>query len=90
MKKDKIRSVIKEVLAKYSIKKAYLFGSFIKKNKYNDIDVMIEPPKGFSLLDLAGLEIELEEKLNIKAEVISKNGLSPYMKPYIEKEAVAL
>jgi predicted nucleotidyltransferase len=53
MKRDIIIKTIKDTLLRQGIQKAYIFGSFARKErKYHDIDIAIEPPEGFSLLDL--------------------------------------
>jgi len=91
MKREEIITAIKATLKEYSITKAYLFGSFARKEKRcNDIDVIIEPPEGFSFLDLAHVENVLEKKLRKKFDVLTFGGLSPYLKPYIENDLVEI
>ena len=91
MKRDEIIDMIKNTLKEYGIQKAYLFGSFARKEKkYHDIDVVIEPPKNFSLLDLVHVENVLQDKINKKFDILTFRSISPHVKPYIEKDLVQI
>lgn len=78
---EKIKSKIKGVLKKNKIKKAGIFGSYAHGDakKGSDIDIVIEPAKNMGF-KFAGLEIELSKKLKKKVDLVSYNGLSPYLK----------
>lgn len=72
---DEIKKCIFNILKKYEIKKAYIFGSYARNeaNKDSDIDLMIVGGNKLNtLLDLAGFEIELKEVLKKKVDVISE------------------
>lgn len=92
MKREQIISSIVSTLKKYKVPKAYLFGSFARKEKkYHDVDIAIEVPPGkFSLLDLIGLEQDIESTIGKKADVITIRSMNPRLKPYIEKDLVLL
>lgn len=93
-KKDelkKLKSKIIKILKARGVKKAGIFGSFVrgKQKKSSDIDILIQPPKGMGL-GFAGLQIELEEKLGKKVDLVSYNGLSPYLKDKILSQEVRI
>jgi len=92
MERKTILNSIEARLRKEGIKKAYLFGSFARgEKKYRDIDIAIEAPKnGFSLLDLVGVEQDLEKKLHKKIDLMTLRSISPYVLPYIKKDLVLL
>ncbi|MDP3110628.1 MAG: nucleotidyltransferase domain-containing protein [Thermodesulfovibrionales bacterium] len=91
MKREQLIRTIKEVLSGYGIREAYLFGSFARKERYRDIDIAIEPPKGkFSLLDLVGVEQELEDETGKNVDVVMLRSIKPRLKPYIEKDLTAI
>lgn len=90
LSKEKIIKVIKEILTEYRIKKAFIFGSFARGERFNDIDIIIEPPKGFSLLDLSSLVNRIEDRTGLKTDIITRKGISPHLRKYIEKEAVEI
>ncbi|MFH1588735.1 MAG: nucleotidyltransferase domain-containing protein [Candidatus Diapherotrites archaeon] len=80
------------VLKKYNVKKAGVFGSYARyaQKKSSDVDLLIQPPNDFSLVDLAGLEIVLEKLLRKRVEVLSYNGLSPFLRSTILREEVRI
>lgn len=87
----------KKLLIKYSVKKIGLFGSFARgdQKKNSDIDFLVEFElskfgKNFNGLYEAfmGLSNYLEGHFKRKIELITDGSLSPYIKPYVEKEVV--
>lgn len=91
MKRREIMAKIKEIVQKHGIKKAYLFGSFARKERnYHDIDVAIEPPNGFSLMDMAGVLLELEDELGEKVDLVSLRPLKQRLMQYIKKDLTAV
>jgi hypothetical protein len=88
---EEIKSKIKEVLIKNKVKKAGIFGSYARGdyNRNSDIDILIEPPKGIGF-GFAGIELELEDKLKKKVDLITYDYISPYLKDRILKEEVRI
>ena len=78
-----IKKII-DILVKYKVKKAGIFGSYARgeQKKDSDIDVLIEPPKGMGF-EFVGLAFELEERLGKRVDLVTYNGISPYLKKYI-------
>ncbi|MBE9593715.1 MAG: nucleotidyltransferase domain-containing protein [Proteobacteria bacterium] len=60
---DKIKKTLIEVLRKHGVKRAALFGSIVRgeATEGSDIDLLIEFEGRKSLLDLAGLKLEIEK-----------------------------
>lgn len=56
----------------------------------SDIDFLVRLPDESSLLDVAGLKVDLEEALNRKVDVVTEDGLSPYLRDRILSEAQPL
>jgi predicted nucleotidyltransferase len=91
---------IKEILAKYrpelkrkfKVKEIGVFGSYIKggQKEKSDIDILVEfeDDAKLSLLDVAGLEIELSELLGAKVDLVEKKCLKPFLGKHILKEVV--
>ncbi len=72
-----IQEKIYPVLKRYDVGRAAIFGSFAIGN-YNDdsdIDILVEFRGEKSLLDLAGLKIDLEELLKRQVDVLTYNSL---------------
>ena len=69
-----------------------IFGSVAKGEAHadSDIDFLVEMDNGRSLLDLIELSQDLETLLQRKVEVLTDQGLSPYLEQRIYAEAVPL
>jgi len=80
-----------EVLKKNNIKKAGIFGSYARgeEKKESDIDILVEYPRGMGF-EFAGIELELEAKLNKKVDLITYKYISPYLKERILKEEIRI
>lgn len=89
---EEIKKKIISILVKYGIKKILIFGSYARNEATpnSDLDLIIEFPEGTSLIDHIGIEFELSEALNMKIDLLSQNGISPYIKDQIMKEAVVI
>ncbi len=85
-----IKEMILPILRKYNVKKASLFGSVVRGEytKESDIDILVEFEGRKSLLDLAGLKIELEEKLKRKVDVLTYKSIHPLLRDKILAEKV--
>ena len=83
-----IREKILPVFKRYDVVRASIFGSFARgeMKESRDIDILVEFWGEKSLLDLAGLKIELEESLGRKVDVLTYNSLHPLLKERILSE----
>jgi hypothetical protein len=56
----------------------------------SDLDVFVDydPRNKFSLLDLAGLKLFIEEELDLDVHITTRDSLHPRLKPAIEREAI--
>jgi len=91
-KLKEIRDKIFPILKRYGVKKASVFGSYVRgeQTRKSDIDILVEFNAEKSLLDLAGLKIELEEKLGMKVDILTYKSLHPLIKDHILKEQEVL
>lgn len=86
----KIKSKLVKVLQAHGIRKAGIFGSYARgeQKKNSDVDVLIE--FNGSLLKLVGLEMELQETLQKKVDLLTYKGISPLLKKRILDEEVRI
>jgi predicted nucleotidyltransferase len=89
---NQIKKKILPILRKNDINRASLFGSVVRgeATEESDIDLLVEFKGEKSLLDLAGLKIELEELLGKKVDVLTYNSLHPLLKDRILREQKAI
>lgn len=88
---ESIKPLLIEVLKRNNVKKAGIFGSYARgeAKKNSDIDILIEPPKGIGF-GFFRIQMELEKKLKKKVDLLSYNGLNPYLKDQILDEEVKI
>jgi predicted nucleotidyltransferase len=89
---EEIKKEIISILIKHGIKRISVFGSYARNEATpkSDLDLIVEFPKGITLLDHVGIEMELSEALNMKIDLLSRNGISPYIKDQVLKEAIVI
>jgi len=88
MELEEIKYKILPILKRYDVKKAAFFGSIVsvEQKEDSDIDILVEFEGERSLLDLAGLKIELEEALGRKVDILTYNSLHPLLRDRILQE----
>ena len=90
---NKLKKIIVPILKRNQVIRAGIFGSFARgeETKKSDLDLLIRVKKRkFSLLDLVGLELELEEKLKRKVDLLTYGSLHPLLKDRILKEEIKI
>ncbi|MEW6194814.1 MAG: nucleotidyltransferase family protein [Bacteroidota bacterium] len=77
----------KNLLKRYRVKKIGLFGSFSRdeSNNESDIDLLVDFEEK-SLDNFIDLVFELEKIFGRKVELLTKEGISPYILPYVQNE----
>ena len=87
-----IENKILPVLRQYHVRRASLFGSIVRgeMTEESDIDILVELPETASLLDLAGLKIDIEELLGGNVDVLTYDSLHPLLRDRILSEQVAI
>ncbi len=86
MERKAIIEIIKQILRRYNIKKAQLFGSFSRGEKFNDIDILIEPPENFDFYTLCDISEEIEKQIGIKVDILTRRAIEPSLEKYIKKD----
>jgi len=89
---DEIKRKILSILKRYNVKKAGIFGSIVRgeENKESDIDILVEIVGRMSLLDFAGLKLELEEALGQRVDLGEYSTIKPIIKEQILSEEVSI
>ena len=78
----------KSEIQDFGVKKLGLFGSFVRDeaNSESDVDLLVElPPERKRLKNFMGLIYYLEDLTGRRVEMLTPQGLSPYIGPHILK-----
>ncbi|MBU4274796.1 nucleotidyltransferase family protein [Patescibacteria group bacterium] len=88
MTTQSIKRKILPILKRRGVTRAAFFGSVARgeAKKRSDVDILVELTKNKSLLDLVRLELELEDKLKRKVDVLTYNSIHPLLRDIILKE----
>jgi predicted nucleotidyltransferase len=86
------RNDILRLAAQHGARHVRVFGSVARgeAGPTSDIDFLVRMDQGRSLLDLIELSQELESILQRKVDILTDEGLSPYLQQRILDEAVPL
>jgi len=86
------REEILKVCARYGAHNVRVFGSVARgeADEQSDIDLIVEFEPGRSLLDHAGLWLELQELLGVKVDVVSSRGIKARIRERVLPETVPL
>lgn len=86
------RAEILRLAKKHGAHNVRIFGSVAtgEARPDSDIDFLVAMDSGRSLIDLIELSQDLETLLQRKVDVLTEEGLSPYLEQRIRAEAVSL
>jgi hypothetical protein len=92
MTQEQLKQGILPLLERYGVRRASLFGSVARGDDTpdSDIDILVELPDNASLLELAGLKIDLEEVLHRDVDVLTYDSLHPLLRDRILREQVSI
>lgn len=94
MKRDEVLRILRahrdELRRRYGVKSLALFGSVARNEAAaSDVDVLVEFEGRVSLFDLIGLQLDLQELLDVpKVDVVMRDAIYPAIKDDILSEAI--
>jgi len=86
------RDDVLRIAARHGARNVRVFGSVARgdADEKSDIDLLVEFEPGRSLLDHAGLWMDLQELLGCKVDVVSERGIKPRIRERVLQEALPL
>ncbi len=86
------RDEIKKISVLHGVRRLRIFGSVARGTStlQSDVDFLVDLDSNRSLLDLGGLQMDLQSLLECKVDVVTEKGLHWYLKERILKEAKPL
>ena len=79
-----------ELRERFGVKSLALFGSVVRGEARpdSDIDILVEFDGPATFDRYMDLKFFLEELLGRRVDLVTRKALKPYLRPYVEKEAV--
>jgi uncharacterized protein len=89
---ENLANRITPVLKRNGVSAAALFGSFARgqDNPSSDIDILVTYREGITLLDVAGLQFELEKILGRKVDLVSEKYLHSRIRDSVKNEQIRI
>jgi predicted nucleotidyltransferase len=86
------REEILRLATKRGIRNVRVFGSVARgeSDSQSDIDFLVDLDPGRSLLDLGGLQRDLQKLLGTKVDVVSSRGMRERVRQRVQRDAVPL
>ncbi len=95
----KIENLIKKIMEhqkdlekKFGIIEIKIFGSYVKNQQTpkSDLDIIVEFKETPGFIKFMKIEEYLSSLLGVKVDLLTREGISPYIRKYIEKEMISL
>ena len=86
------RSEILALAERYRAADVRIFGSVVRGDhtEASDVDFLVKARRGCSLFDLGGLLQDLQDLLGCRVDLVTEDGLKPWLREHVLKEAIAL
>jgi len=90
--KKTLKSLEREIKKEYKAEIIGIFGSYVRgeEKESSDVDILVRFLERATLFDFVGLANFLEEKLNIKVDIVPVDTVREEIKEQVLKEAVYL
>lgn len=74
---SQLRAMQPDLKRRYPIREMGVFGSYVRgeQREESDLDVLVELGDGITLVDYAGLQLELSDALGLKVDLANKKTL---------------
>jgi hypothetical protein len=86
------RETIRQLVLEAGMANPRVFGSVLRGDDEDgsDLDLLVDPAPRTSLLDMAGLQIEIERLVGIKVDLLTPGDLHPRFREKVLAEAASL
>lgn len=83
------RETIRQLVLQAGMANPRVFGSAVhgEDSEDSDLDILVDPAPRASLLDLAGLQMEIEARVGVKVDLLTPNSLPAKFRQRVLDEA---
>jgi predicted nucleotidyltransferase len=83
------RDAVREAAGRFHAANPRIFGSVLHGNDQDgsDLDLLVDALPGATLFDLGGLQVELEDLLGVRVDLLTPGDLSPKFRDQVLAEA---
>ena len=80
---------IREAATRFHVRNPRVFGSVLHGTDKDgsDLDLLVDPQPGTTLFDLGGLQVELEDMLGVRVDVVTPGDLPARIRAQVIAEA---
>ena len=84
------RAAIRHIVSTHRASNARVFGSALHGNdtEQSDLDILIDPSPDTTLMDVAGIQVELEALLGVAVDVLTPRALPAKFRSIVLAEAM--
>ncbi len=90
------QKIIEYFKDKPAVKKVYIFGSYARNEETpeSDVDILVDidfqKEPLFSLFEFGGMLEDLKDMLKMEVDLLSTDGISKFIRPYIAKDKILI
>jgi predicted nucleotidyltransferase len=86
------RNELLDVLRRHGVTHARVFGSVARGDDHegSDLDLLVDFAPGTSLVDVAGIQLELEDLLGVSVDLVPAKGLKERARASAERDLIRL
>ncbi len=84
------RAAIRQIVSTHRATNARVFGSVVRgeDTEQSDLDILVDPTAETTLMDIAGIQVELEGLLGVTVDVLTPKALPEKFRSIVIAEAV--
>jgi len=86
------REAVRAIIARFRAVNPRIFGSVLhgEDHESSDLDILVDALPGFTLFDLGGLQLELQDLLGVEVDLLTPTDLPPQFRAGVLAQAMPL
>jgi len=86
------RDAIREIALRHRVLNVRVFGSVVhgEDTEESDLDLLVDPTSETTLMDIAKIQVEVAQLLNVGVDVLTPNALPEKFRAQVMTEAVSV